>query len=581
MGALKRIGAALPLLLCMGNTCCVNGYCVGTVSGGTPTPPPTPLTATIDEDPDQIQATSSGLNYSCVVSSTNVSAPPTLWHVTFQNNAASPQDTWILWPKGQSTSSQYILNYYIAPNAGSVNSQLPTIAANAVQAWYTALQNYATGSLLFNIATSTDPASPVGVFADNSGSLSVAPDEGGGESFGTITTQQPLASTKLTSAQIVLSSYVAPGVLWASALHEIGHSLGYNHSAYAYSVMFPAAKNGCFTVNGTAVPASDTTWLEQRYDPVWAGGGGGGTSGSGCGSRPCPLTSRRGRTSMLASAYGGAPHSVAFRMADYQGTPRQRTLSSLYSSFDSARVPPIAAVHLEDHAGARTISAQTLYLTSSLAAQVQILGTPIIKSVPPYNVNIREARILQIYRHLLGPNADLTPGSIIYIVDRQPSSTGYFLDEPPMTSGMRAIVFLSPAPNNIGFGNIRPLFEESFKLVSRWGIDGTGRMFVAGSTTSVNAQQINGMPLANLEAILLGQSVQNAAKTQSSALTAGSFNEQRVLTELLRARGISGPAALAKYAEQMRGNRGMAIKSSLAKEDSRRWLAAHVLLRRP
>lgn len=114
-----------------------------------------------------------------------------------------------------------------------------------------------------------------------------------------------------------------------------------------------------------------------------------------------------------------------------------------------------------------------------------------------------------------GPDASITPGSVIYVIDRQPAKTGYFLDEPPPASGLDGVMFLTRSSLGSRFGVGGPLYDETFHLVSRWGVDATGRMFAAGSTASKIAAQINGSALRKFPKNTLGKAVDRSAQCGS------------------------------------------------------------------
>ncbi len=206
-----------------------------------------------------------------------------------------------------------------------------------------------------------------------------------------------------------------------------------------------------------------------------------------------------------------------------------------------------------------------MYLASSLVARVSILGGTTYYNQYPFRFAVRHARITQIYRHLIGPDSRHRIGDIVNIVDKQPMVTGVFLDDPPLDEGSNIIIFLTAVKGYGPLAAISGLHVPTLPHISKVGVDRSGFMYVAGSTGSEMAAQINSRQVGSLQTIL----VPNAAGGEMNAATA--WNEADVIHRLLRDRGIASSTDLVTYQASMTSNPGKVI----------RWAVSHDIRTNP
>ena len=174
----------------------------------------------------------------------------------------------ILWPKGGSGVPAPIYVYF---NPGM--QQVSTNAYNqALTAWNTVLQNNTDQGNGYYVdvtfTQTTDPNSLNVALWDTSQQPipgNYDGDIGGANSFRGYASNY----STLTNAVVWLSTNYNATTDYVTAAHELGHTLGLDHSQYMRSIMFPTTANAaCFTGPGdTAFDRTDTTWLEQQYDP--------------------------------------------------------------------------------------------------------------------------------------------------------------------------------------------------------------------------------------------------------------------------------------------------------------------------
>jgi len=457
-------------------------------------PPPTKTIKNVSANNDPLQWNSPGLVLGCAFQPEN--SPMLTWHVTYTDNTSANYA--IYWPTGGSGGGNGNLGVWFAPPAAA---NVVTQATNAVNAWNAALTRDVTtgGTININLSITSDYTAPVRVYSDNGGNLSPEPDVPGAEAFGAV----PAPYSTLASAEILLMSSWGDITIYDSALHEFGHALGLAHNHYETSVMFPQLNlpADCITSIGQLPLSADTYNLEVVYDPHWTQGG------SRCG-KICPQ---------------GPSNSIAGNIARIRSRYPQ-----LVNKDEDLRQGKPFYVHLDDHSGSQSISTESLYLSSTLVAQVDVLGDARYFYNGPIRTVLKMARVKNVLRHLFGPDERITTGEVVYVADLERADGESFIDDPALVRGVSPVVFLRRTHRFDRFtGSSTAVYEFTEPFVSKMVINRDRTMEVAGPSNTRVAQEVNGKP-------------QSEIFSSVRALYGPRVNDEAsLLTAMLARRGIS------------------------------------------
>ncbi len=514
------------VLLC---SCQFTGGSAGGATAGTPTNVSI-ASASLNNDPVDNEGP---IKNDCN-SAPGVAVLPATWTTTFTNGAVSQVS--FQWPKGLGYTAS--LNFQIMNGA----SNFYTDFSNAVQQWDNALAADAPGILELSPQLVTSGAQ-VAVYEASSVSEN---GEGGTESFGQIPGGSTVAQTNIQSATINIGAGTPYGDqgLYSTSAHEIGHALGLNHSNYTSSIMYYALDNpdqttpACYASGAsTAINSYDLSYLLNTYDPTWSTKNKSTKPGNPPGSGPpgaCHTTHCTMAQPVQPYNAGVAEASRGIVANAYQGT----------GPTDLGRVRAEnheVSIHLDDHTASGTVSLPSLYLASTLVARVKSIATVASQNSGAFTYFIRAVRVTGIARHLLGPDQGVSVGQTILVEDRQPASTHFFLDDPPLIPGIDAVLFLSKAT----FGSIKqPVYFPTMTRISKIGVSQDGYLYVAGNTTAKTALTLNGSPESKfLDVVLNGRSALTSPSSQISEIA--------VLTSLLKRSGVSTSRSIAQYAAAM------------------------------
>jgi len=202
-----------------------------------------------------------------------------------------------------------------------------------------------------------------------------------------------------------------------------------------------------------------------------------------------------------------------------------------------------------------------LYLGSDLVAHVKILNTIGQVDRGAYTVFLRLAQIKQIYKHSMSDALSEHVGKTIIVADVQSRSTKFFVDDPPIENQSEAICFLRKS-NRFRNSGVGPVYDLASKFVSKLGVSNDGRLYVAGSTTSKMALQLNGVPLRDFQKTIL-----TSDPIASNRLTEVAVQSEDSLTrELLLRRGISSDRQVASYKNSLESGSSRLLDSLKASD---------------
>jgi hypothetical protein len=434
-----------------------------------------------------------------------------------------------LWPKGGSGVPAPIYVYF-NPGMQQVSTNAYTQALNA---WNTVLQNNTNqGNGYYVDVTFTTTSSP-----DNLNvslwdtSQQPIPGNYDGDTVGANTfTGYASNYSTLTNAVVYLSTNYDPTSDYVIAAHELGHALGLDHSQYMRSIMFPTAANAaCFNGPGdTNFDPTDAKWLEQQYDPRYVVKE----------PRNCPHCLVKPIAAQSASSAEIARRLANMRSA-IPGHPR-----ALYTS-------------AEDPLDVSSLSLSSLFLASTLAAQVNIAG--ITKIVPhgPLRMVYKVANITNILRHLDGPDATVKPHDTIVIADTEMANGDEFMDNLSINAGDKPVVFLVRGSDSLQIkGRTFPVYHFTARFISKMTILPNLTLLPLSVRASYIASQIRAK---RVDALL--------NELAPGTLVNGVYREDVLLEGLLRQAGVTKTGDRLSYADTLETAPGRVL-SVLAARDS-------------
>ena len=211
----------------------------------------------------------------------------------------------------------------------------------------------------------------------------------------------------------------------------------------------------------------------------------------------------------------------------------------------------------EDPLDVSSLSLSSLFLSSTLAAQVAVIGTAKIVPHGPLRMIYKFAHIVNILRHLQGPDANAKPHDTIIIADTEMANGDEFMDNLSINSSDRPLVFLVKGSDALNIsGRTYPVYHFTARFISKMNIIPNLTLVPLSVRKSAVADQIHATRVDNVLNKLAPGTVVN-----------GVYREDVLLEGLLRQAGISTISERLSYSSTLRSAPGRVL-SVLATRDS-------------
>lgn len=485
----------------------------------------------------------------CGAIPTGTKTQPTTWSFTWSNNTTTHNV--ILWPKGGAGQSPRPILFWDDP--GNQNLTFNALQLSA-QSWQNELSADATGNLLVSLqisANNTDFGN-ANIRAYDSTTAYLEQDQGGTVGGNETFLQYAPDWSTLVVAQVIVNANMDQTSTWTSALHEVGHALGLRHSNYQRSVMFP---NGtpCVAWASFGFDYADMSWLEGTYDPRWMTPRP-PSSPNPCKPPPCRMAAPVPSVQSLLMTSATSPVKLKHPYIVPRGGhtapfPPYGTLLHLKPSsiVNHPRAHWIAA---DDNGNSATLSTDSLWLASSLVAQVRVLNPVgnVIKG--PLETVYELARVERVFKEQYGPDSSVRAGDTILIADNQEANGDEFADDQALgPQDGSALVFLRDAGGQYNVGSrMMPIHGFTAQFASKYALRSDSSVAALSIRNTLIRQDYDGRSLTSmLQEVATGSS----AMRRLSASYASKYTMDALTKSLLARNGITSPTQLADYSRTL------------------------------